>query len=53
MLRQVYQYNTRSSASVNIDSDNMGSAIITTVVSTKEEAEDGADSFPAKRETRQ
>lgn len=41
MLRQVYQYNTRSSASVNIDSDNMGSATITTVVSTKEEAEDG------------
>ena len=40
MLRQVYQYNTRASTSVNIDSDNMGSATITTVISTKEEAED-------------
>ena len=41
MLRQIYQYNNRSSASVNIDSDNMGSATLTTVVSTKEEADDG------------
>jgi hypothetical protein len=41
MLRQVYQYNTRASTSVNIDSDNMGSATLTTVVSTKEEADDG------------
>jgi hypothetical protein len=41
MLRQIYQYNTRSSSSVNIDSDNMGSATLTTVVSTKEEADDG------------
>ncbi len=41
MLRQVYQYNTRTSTSVNIDSDNMGSATLTTVVSTKEEADDG------------
>lgn len=40
-LRQIYQYNTRSSSSTNIDSDNMGSATITTVISTKEEAEDG------------
>jgi hypothetical protein len=39
-LRQIYQYNTRTSSSTNIDSDNMGSATVTGVISTKEEAED-------------
>lgn len=41
MLRQIYQYNTRTSSSANIDSDNMGSATVTATVSTKEEADDG------------
>ena len=40
MLRQIYQYNTRTSSSTNIDSDNMGSVTVTTAVSTKEEAAD-------------
>jgi len=39
-LRQIYQYNNRTSSSTNIDSDNMGNATISTTVSTKEEAAD-------------
>lgn len=40
-LRQIYQYNTRTSASTNIDSDNLGTATLSVAISTKEEAADG------------
>ena len=40
-LRQIYQHNTSTTDNHTIDSDNMGSATITSAISTKEETEDG------------
>lgn len=41
-LRQIYQYNTRTSTSQEIDGENMGTATLTATVSDKEEADDGS-----------
>jgi hypothetical protein len=40
-LRQIYQLNTRSSSSVNIDSDNMFQAAVSFELSNKSEEDDG------------